>query len=228
MIERITRYINLFLLGSLTTLLVFGFNTPFLPDFQVKYTISGSQPEWVTALSTIGAVLAALGIAVWSKSLGELFYKSNIVIKDKLENIQENRQGEKQGHTRLLFENQGNATAEDVEVYVSNIYDEDQSRANFLPVPLSWTHDGRSRRSFHPNQYGYLDFCRIDNVDNPNKTPKLVLVAGGGIPAYEDISSNTNKIELTVFEKSGQTKKYEVSIEYRRPIHITNISLQKR
>lgn len=206
-----------FLIGVLVTLLIFGFNTPFLKNFQVSFTLAGSQFEWLTAIGTLTASVIALIIAIWGdrlKSWGG--YRPKIVLVDKFENIQENELQQKQGHTRLLFENKGKATAEEVEAYVTNIYDNNNPRRNFLPVPLSWTHDGRSVRNFHVNQFRHLDFSRRDNTEDVNSVPNLVLAAGAGIPAYQKIKIDTNKIELTLFQKSQQKEKYEIYIEWQQ------------
>lgn len=221
--------LNFLLLGILLALYIFGFNLPLLPKFQVSFSMVGSQSEWFTAFSTLAAVLIALGVAIWGERL-KLFggYKSDIQIVNSLENIQANREGRKQGHTRLIFKNYGKAVAEEVEVYVNKIYDIDltEPRDNFIPVPLSWTHDGRSRRNFNPDQYGYLDFCRIDDTERRGSFPRLVLVAGAGIPTYEDLYPYTVQIELVIFQKTGETKTFNLSLHWEigQPMmHITNI-----
>ena len=204
-----------FLIGVLVTLFIFGFNTPLLKYFQIKYTLPGSHAEWLGILGTLTASITALAIAIWGERLKNWGgYKPVIVLIDKFENTQENEAHQKQGHTRLVFENIGRGTAEEVEAYVTKIYDNNNERRNFLPVPLSWTHDGRSVRNFHVNQFRYLDFCRIDNIEDKKFTPNLVLVAGAGIPAYQKIEVSTNRIELTLFQKSQQKGKYEIDVEW--------------
>lgn len=206
-----------FLLEILVTLIIFGFNTPLLKYFQVSFTVPGSQTEWLTAIGTLTASIIALIIAIWGDRLKNWGgYRPNILLVDKFENIQENELQQKQGHTRLLFENKGKATAVEVEAYVTNIYDNNIPRRNFLPVPLSWTHDGRSVRNFHVNQFRHLDFCRRDNTEDVNSIPNLVLAAGAGIPAYQKINIDTNKIELTLFQKSEEKGKYEINIQWEQ------------
>lgn len=208
------RDLTLLLIGILVALFVFGFNTPLLPKFQVQYTINSSQSDWITAVSTLAAVFIALLIAVYGERLKEYgAVRPAIELIDSLENIQENRDGVKQGWTRLVFKNTGGSTAEEVEVYVSQIFDFNKPRENFIAVPLSWTHDGRSRRNFHSHQYGYLDFCLYANAGKKGGFPHLVLTAGAGIPTYEEIYQFTNKVELTVFQKNGLIKKYLVKID---------------
>lgn len=178
-------------------------------------TISSLDANKITALGTMLAIFVALSISIW----GERFkrwggYKPSIFILRSLENIQINRRGVRQGQTRLVFENRGNVPAEEVEVYVNMIYDNQIPRLNFIGVPLSWTHDGRSTRNFQPHQLRYLDLCRIDDISDVNNVPKLVLVAGSGIPTYEDLVPGRMKLDLLVSEKSGITKRYEIHLRW--------------
>lgn len=207
--------IPVFFSGFILALLVFGFNTPLLPKFQISYSLPGSWPDWIGSISTTFAVLVALIIAIWGKFLGELFVKSSIVITGFKSNIQ--YFGDiPQGQSRLIIENQGNASAEDVEVYVDRIVDDGNARANFIPVPLSWTHYGQSQRSFHPNQYGYLDLCRIDDNRLYDQNPNLVLSRGQGVKSYEEIHSEDTELLLVIFQKSGHVTKYDIHLKWRR------------
>lgn len=175
----------------------------------IDFTVKASLSEWLSTIGTLSAVIVALSIVVWGKSLKELFYKPNLKILGSLENIQNG-----QGQTRLILRNQGSATSEDVEAYVNQVVDGNGiPRPGFLPVPLSWTHSGWPPiRSFHPNQVGYLDLCRIDN---PTATPILVLAAGIGVPVYQDIYAGNTKIELVVYQKSGQALSYELNLKWQ-------------
>lgn len=203
-----------FLLGFSLALIIFGFFTPLFPNFLIRYTVERSLPDWITAISTTLAVFTALGISLWRKSLEEFFYKPDINLLDSLKNFQEYTDKKvTQGQTRLLIKNTGNGTAIDVEAYVSKIYDNGNPRTNFIAVPLYWTHNG-SRRDFHPNQFGYLDFCRIDRLNDPNCKPKLVLAAGAGVPTYEEIREKLTTVELIIFQKSGQIKSYSIDLDW--------------
>jgi hypothetical protein len=207
-----------FWIGVILTLIFFGFEIPVLSGFQIQYSLPGSKVDWLTAFSTLAAVIVSLTIAVAGKSMKNLFYKSNIEYIDKLQNIQTT-----QGHTRLLFKNMGNDTAREVEIYVTEIIDNGQKRADFLPVPLSWTHDGRSRRNFHPNQFGYLDLCRLDDVSANSLNPKLVLSAGAGVPNYEVITEGETEISLMMFQQSGQLKIFQANVFWERGNPYVNV-----
>lgn len=108
-----------FWIGFIVALLIFGFCIPFLPHFEIEYTMIGSRVEWITAAATLVAVIVSLSIATFGESMSKWFYRSEMKLVDKLENIQPGVQ--LQGHTRLLFKNKGNATAHDVEIYVELI-----------------------------------------------------------------------------------------------------------
>ncbi len=210
-------------IGCLLTLLVLGFNTPLLPKFQIQYTLQGSQSDWLSAIGTLFATITALVIAIWGKSLRKLSFWSDIRIIDSQVNFQPSKEG-RGGYVRFLFKNYGNDTAEDVEVYIDHIQDNDSDRLNFLPVPLRWTHDGRSKRSFHPNQYGYLDFCNVHDIGNRSDGAHFTLAAGSGVPSYEQIATGKSQLHLIIFQKSGQIKKYNVNISYNISDKVPNIT----
>lgn len=201
----------------LITLCLFGFKLDLFSYFQVIFLIKSSVAEWITALGTLMAVVVSLLIAIGGNKLRHLVEKPDIQLKNSLKNIQPDKaKGIEQGHTRLLFFNEGNATAKGVEIYVTSIKPNGKKREHFLPVPLSWTHDGKSRRDFHPNQFGYLDLCRIENINDTSSNPKLVLAAGGGVSTYEQIDHGENELELVIFQESGENKYYHLRLAWKR------------
>lgn len=176
----------------------------------------------LTAIGTIGAVFVALAIAIFGKTLSELFYKSDLRIIEPFEN--EQIEGHiVTGQTRLLIRNDGNSTSRDVEVYVNRLYYNGHARRNYLPVPLYWTHNG-PKRNFHPKQFGYLDLCRRNDINNPNVIPKLVLAAGANVPTYEDIYPGKTELELIFFQESGQVKKYKIYVEWRTTLSCAHVA----
>lgn len=200
-----------FLIGFLVALIIFGFNTPLLPNFRIVYTIPASWPEFLTAVGTILAVVVALSVALWGETLKRLFYKSNMRLIDYHENLQKSRTGLTQGHTRLKFLNDGQSIAEDVIVYVNTIIEQGHPRPDFLPVPLSWTHDGRYIRNFAPHEIWYLDLCRRNNIVDDNK-PVLVLAAGQQVPTYEDINEGMTILKIKLSHKSGEIRNYTIAL----------------
>lgn len=204
-----------FILGVVYTLIIFHLNIAVLSTFPIDVSLI---IELFVAIGTISAVFVALfKEPILEKWFG---YRPELKIIDSLENIQG-----RQGCTRIRFENKGKITASDAEVYVSNIYDDNKPRNDFIPVPLYWAHVGISKRDFHPNQYGFLDFCRINHIfkgkdlDGNERyyaqdDPKLTIQAGAQIATYEDIYQNTNAVELTIFQKFGIVEKVKVHIEW--------------
>lgn len=199
-----------FLLGFLSALIIFGFNSPLLPKFQITYVMPSSWAEFLTAIGTMSAVIVAL-FGDWIRNK---LFPSKILLVDFWQNIQGN-----QGHTRLLFRNIGRATAYEVEVYVNKIIDNGQLRVGFLPVPLIWTHTAviETKRDFHPKQFGYyLDLCRIDDINSPNIGPKLPLIFGAGVKNYESIYHGKTTLELVISQKSGDLINYDINLEWIR------------
>lgn len=141
---------------------------------------------------------------------------------DYHENLQTSRDDVTQGHTRLKFLNDGSSVAEDVIVYVSEIIEQGTLRPEFLPVPLSWTHDGRYIRNFAPHEIWYLDLCRKNNVQDRNK-PVLVLAAGQQVPTYEDINEGKTILKIRLSQKSGQIRDYQIDLLWKPENHYVQV-----
>ena len=214
--------VPLFLFGFLCALIIFGFNTPFLPHFQITYNIPSAWPEFLTAIGTILATIIALSVALWGETLKKLFYMSNMKLVDYHENLQTSRNDVTQGHTRLKFLNDGGSVAEDVIVYVNEILEGGSPRQDFLPVPLSWTHDGHYMRNFAPHEIWYLDLCRKNNIEDGNK-PVLVLAAGQQVPTYEDINEGKTILKIRLSQKSGEIRDYQIDLFWKFENHYVQI-----
>lgn len=201
-----------FILGMIVTTIIFG-----IIPFQFIFTIPGSPTETLGTVGTWAAIALALSIATWGDWLKRIPFKSNMQIPfEKVWVDIQQYSPVTQGHVRFYFINKGNITAEEVEVYVNKIYDNgNQPRRGFLPVPLSWTHSGLAKRNFHPKQFGYLDFCRVEDISNSSLIPKLVLYAGAGVSNYEDIRTRTTKFVIVVFQRWGNVKTFEVELEWQ-------------
>lgn len=211
--------LDLVALGFLFAVLYFGLYHPVLPS------LTAQAAETTGVIIGAGATFLAVVAALFSDEL-KIRPKPLIIISDIPMQTKQYEQplhfsdgtvtdAHNYDYIRLNFSNEGIVTAEDVEVYVSNIYENGAPRQGFLAVPLMWTHSGLFSRKFHPNQWGYLDFCRVDLLSQ-DKIPQLVLRAGHGVSAYQDIHEGDTKIELTIFDKSGQTKKYSIDIYWEK------------
>lgn len=200
-----------FVLGFSFALIIFGFSDspPLLKNFHIKFTIPYSWPELLTAIGTLLAVLVAL-FGDWIR--GKIF-PSKVRIVDKWENPQ----GETQGYTRLLVKNLGWSTAYEVEVHVNKIFDGENERLGYLPVPLIWTHTAgtETKRNLHPKQFGYfLDLCLKENRDNPIVEPKIPLIFGDGIKTYQEIHHGQTTLELVISQRSGNQIIYIIKLEW--------------
>jgi hypothetical protein len=203
------RDLNFLLLGILFALLFFGFNTPLLYRFRITYSIPASWPEFLTAIGTIATSIIAVVLA-----LRDYFYKPNMKLINNRENIQRSA-NVAQGHTRLEFINDGNGTGKNVNVYIEHIIDNDIPRPDFLPVPLSWTHDGRYFRNFPPKEIWFLDLCRKENVNN-NQFPHLVLAAGEGVKNYEALYPGKTILQLKISDESGRIRRYKIVLIWQK------------
>lgn len=206
--------ISFFFFGFLAALIIFGFNTPLLPNFQINYPVPASWPEFLTAIGTILTAIIAISLGLWGKTLNQFFYKSDMVLINHHENVQTYRDNRREGHTRLKFLNNGGSVAKDVIVYIDEIVENDVVRPNFLPVPLAWTHDGRYIRNFAPHEMWYLDLCRKNNIAD-NENPILVLAAGQGVTEYDNLNEGTTILRITMSQESGQIKSYQVRLRWR-------------
>lgn len=221
---KIFNKIGVFLLGVFFTLFI-------LQVYPTVLWFSIAKPiiELWGVIATLIASAVALAIAIWGEWLKQFFFKSNLLVRqeDVLINDQQYIPPPKrtdvgylpqppimQAMVRLFFLNKGNATARDVEVYVTKVYDNGVPRKSFLSVPLPWTHDGKTVRNFHPKQFGYLDFCWAFDAFKTGDNPKLILIAGKSVPNYENIYTEQTEFEITVFQKSAKVKKFIVSLKW--------------
>lgn len=202
-----------FVIGFSFALILFGtsYTTPLLQNFHIKFIIPGSWPEFLTAIGTLLAVIVAL-FGDWIR--GKLF-PSKVRIVDKWENPQ----GETQGYTRLLVKNLGWSTAYEVEVHVNKIFDGQNERLGYLPVPLIWTHTAgaETKRSLHPKQFGYfLDLCLKESRDDPTIEPKIPLIFGNGVENYQKIHNGQTTLELVISQRSGNQIVCIIKLEWLR------------
>lgn len=187
--------------------------TLYVLSFRVVIKIDTNLIGIVEAIVTTLGILLAL---FHREILGKIFYPNIQIVgwKANLQTPQPTINAPTSGQTRLLIANNGKAPAYDVEIQVTKITDpQGVIREDFLPVPLSWTHDGRARRKLHINQRCYIDLCRRDDISKQVEGPKLVLAAGMGVFNYEVICEGISKLELTIFERLG-IKTYEILISY--------------
>lgn len=226
----------IFLIGFLSALLIFGFNTPLLPLLRINYTVKTSWSEFLTALGTILSAVIALVFGLWGEPLKRLILGSDVVILDHHENSQEYRNGNVEGQTRLELKNIGGVMAENVMVYINEFTEGGRIRKDFFPVALSWTHrDGTYSRNLGAKEVGYLDLARVFNKVSSEQEglvlnrPILALAinSGAGIPTYENINEGVTELKIRVSQNSGKYKDYAVMLFWKKDepcveiIHVT-------
>lgn len=204
------RDLGFLIIGVIITLIIFEVNIPIFQTLQLDLSISTTWIEILTAIGTIGATVAAVFFGLGGK---ENLLKPDMKIIGHHENKQANS-STVEGHTRLKFINEGKSTAKNVNVYVEEIIDNGISRGHFLPVPLSWTHNGMYFRDFPPKQVWFLDLCRIDNIDS-HKFPILVLAAGQNVDNYQNLNEGKTMLFLKVSDESGRIRRYKLTLKWQ-------------
>jgi hypothetical protein len=133
-------------------------------------------PDWLTAIGTLAAAVVALVVAVFHKHLSSLFWRPvlSIVVENRppdchlttLTNLQTGVQAPCY-YFRLRVHNNGNASAETVEVFIEEIQ---RRRADgtfetwqgFLPLNLRWAHYGTPYfPQIPPRVYKHCDLGHI-------------------------------------------------------------------
>lgn len=119
---------------------------------------------------------------------------------------------------RLVIRNEGNDTAENVQVDVIKIFDDGESRKNFLPMPLLWTHLGREERNILQKQTVYLDIVNWNTEGNSLSSltfiPELATRYGGGIDDFRKLKSGKSRLELTFYKRGGKSFSKKIEIEF--------------
>ena len=162
------------------------------------------------------ASLTALGIAIFSEPfLNKYVRKTNLKVKGVSSHVQ--GRGDLIVH-RLLIKNESGYRAKDVEVDVEQIYDGDEERHNFLPVPLGWTHShavngGQVARDIHPNQSVFLDITNYIKRKEGDVL-RLSLKAGQEIEDFCSLKVGFTKLSLRAYQDSGQNVSIRLQVNW--------------
>ncbi len=206
------KYLTPFLIGVLLGL--------FILIVYYSNDLANVIPERVinfwAAIGTTSASSVALVVATWGEWLkSKGMPKPNIMYLSRLGNTQEDRHRVQQWYTRLVFWNNSEVTAEDVDATIVELKDNGIVRQSFIPVPLTWTHSGAFLADIHPYQQKMIDLCRINNINDPNSLPHIVLNAGAGIPDYEDIRSGITTLKIYLYQKTAKLQGFECSLTWK-------------
>ena len=125
--------------------------------------------------------------------------------------------------TRLLLKNEGSVSARDVEAHVEEIFDGDDKRENFVPVPLRWTH-GQDRpgspsiRDIHADQSCHLDIADVRQPTYMGQPPAMVLCvpvpAALSVKDFCTLKAGRTRLGIAIYNASGKTTRVQVSVEW--------------
>lgn len=125
--------------------------------------------------------------------------------------------------TRLLLKNEGSVSARDVEAHVEEIFDGDDKRENFVPVPLRWTH-GQDRpgspsiRDIHADQSCHLDIADVVRPTYMGQSSEMVLCvpveAARIVKDFCTLKAGRTRLGIAIYNASGRTTRVQVSVEW--------------
>ncbi|HMD15723.1 MAG TPA: hypothetical protein VKH18_03575 [Terriglobales bacterium] len=164
-------------------------------------------PDWITALGTVGAVAAALVIALFGKQMGQWFFRPKL----DLDAVVRRPDAEKVGRFqmvgpayrpigeawffRLAIMNSADAPARDVQVYLRRVEKADGSVVDkFTPMNLKWTNSGETTRKVLLR--GVPVFCDFIHITDPasrsiSGEDLNTVPAGQGVMALDVEAVNT-------------------------------------
>jgi hypothetical protein len=145
--------------------------------------------EWLTALGTVGSVIAALVLALWGEEIRRLVARPKLSLRARVQRPDSERTkrqtvtGEDAGTAyffRLAVRNRGNIAAHDVQVFlarVDRITDNGPEKvAEFTPMNLNWAYRGSATLpTLLPNMPP--TYCDLAHVDEPGRArgPDIML-----------------------------------------------------
>lgn len=182
-----------------------------------------NDPTWIQP-EFVGAALAssaALLIALFGEPIRRWWIKTTLKVIRITSHIQG---GGGLIVYRLLISNEGNHKAQDVEVTVEKLFEDNNERKNFLPVPLGWTHAGAYLKSpvvrdIHLKQPVYLDLCEFiypqrDGQGVTDAVLRLRAEAGQEIPDFNRLKKGKTRLMLKAYQADGKPLPVNVNIEW--------------
>lgn len=89
------------------------------------------------------------------------------------------------------------------------------SRENFIPYPLRWTHLNKSQRDISLGQTVYLDICEYPGKDYSANPIMCSSIGGiGSINTLSSLNREVTRLELMVYQKSGQIFPIKLNVEW--------------
>ena len=158
-----------------------------------------------TVIASATALLIAIGGA-WLKSL---------VFKPKLDVLDLRGFNQSQELTvwRLVIKNTGKDTARDVQVEVIEIKDEGDTRKNFLPMSVNWTHLNKVSRDILKDQTAYLDIFNQSDKGSLKSMEHTIIFASPYAQDIKDfffLKKGNSEIKLKLFQKNGNSQEIKL------------------
>jgi len=177
---------------------------------------------------TAAAVVVALIIPWIIDWLSNRPKKSHLIVKgtsvinqDNAVDEYEQNMGRLLNVGRISIKNNGKFIAKSVEAFIEMIFFDGGYRADFIPVPLVWTHgqlgkQGPVSRDIYPNQTVSLDiFNYIYNSDYVGDNEVLFAIGAGlNTDNLSKMNLGESKILIKFYQESGQVN--EVWIRFNR------------
>lgn len=187
-----------------------------------------SNPEWWSAIGTIGVGIIAVGIAIFQEKIKAIFTRTSLKISLKVEppDVHKIKLTTHQGqidsyYIRAKITNIGSHVAENVEVMINSFYRVEGGQKTkiqtFLPLNLNWSHyGGVSMSRILPGHFRHIDIGYIANLYPKNRVALHIdtavqpnMVEGDVYPNIIDpghyefeliIGSNSTETEIKRFE----------------------------
>jgi len=172
----------------------------------------------MAAISTFLAVCVALAtpwIINWltnrPKKSKLVFVQTNVIDQSPDPNIFDFLDGTPLNIGRLVIRNDGRYIAENVEAYIDRIKYNGEFRANYIPMPLRWTHgelnkEGSTMRNIYPHQTVYLDIFDhvVDESYVGNTSVIFSVLSGRNVDDLSKMNIGRSELYIKLYQASGQ------------------------
>lgn len=174
--------------------------------------LQGLNTSWFTK-PEIWLSLFASFVALFLGGGGGRYIKPFLKIKPDLR-VADLRRFRQAPHVwRLAIKNIGTETAQDVQVDITKLIQNDSPRENFLTMPLRWTHVDSETRNILPKQTVYLDLIE-HHTTKSSPTVNIASRFGSGVDDFRELDEGKTKLELTFYYQNGDftfTKETEIN-----------------
>ncbi len=162
----------------------------------------GSIAQWVSGI----AALLVFFYALYRDNISYHFRKPKLKFVKIIKSSQKS-----ECVCRLVIKNDSNHLAKNVEFDIERIIHNKKRRENFIPAPLSWTHNNKNPfRDIYPKQTTYLDVITIKE----NKNPMVYAPNIWDIPNLVEIKEGSTTLELKYYTENGKTDSLKLEVNW--------------